>query len=75
VNPLACVPPFAPSAYGSVYENDDSSALRTAILVDVLSVADSLGSHVYGVYGAVCQESGDLEFQLLRQVMGSLKAD
>jgi hypothetical protein len=64
VNPLASGPPLVPSVYGSVHENDDRPALRTAILVDVLSFDDSLGSHVYGVYGAASQEFGDLECQI-----------
>lgn len=53
MNPIALIPRFTPSVHRSVYENHDPSALRAAILVDVLSIADSLGSHVYG---AVCRE-------------------
>lgn len=49
VNPIAFVPQLVPSAYGSVYENDDRPALRAAIFVDVFSAGSSLCSHGHGV--------------------------
>ena len=60
MNPIAPTPPLVPSAHRSVYEHYDSSALRAAVLVDVLSIADSLGGHVYG--SNVRRRSHEAEF-------------
>jgi hypothetical protein len=44
VNPVASTPRLTPSAHRTIYENDDRSALRAAILVDVFP-SDKLLSH------------------------------
>jgi hypothetical protein len=56
VNPVACIPQSVPSTDRSVYENDDCAALHAAILINIVSVRDSLSNHVYGVYGAASRE-------------------
>ena len=50
VNPLACLPPFAPSMDGPIRENDNSPAFRTSVLSHVFGVLESLGRHLNGVY-------------------------